>query len=143
LLSDLAVTAVILKLSVNSQTVEQRDITFASVITAMLLVSPVTWDFSLPLLLIPLALIARCSIQSQANWMLVPLILILVIIWTPQILLTQLALAGRTMVVAPWTFMIGAPSLKFYALLATFSLGLAAHQVEKEQTIALSVNHQG
>ena len=130
LLSDLVVTSVVLKLGNGARTIAQRDVTFASVVTAMLLVSPVTWDFSLPLLLVPLALIARCSIQSRENWMLAPLILILVIIWTPQILLTKLALAGRTMVVAPWTFMIGAPSLKFYALLGTFALGLAASRLK-------------
>jgi Glycosyltransferase family 87 len=143
LLSDLAITSVVLKLGNDARTIALRDVTFALVVTAMLLVSPVTWDFSLPLLLVPLALIARCSMQSRTNWMLAPLILILVIVWTPQILLTKLALAGHTIIVAPWTFMIGAPSLKFYALLGTFALGLAAYRVEKKATIALPANHIG
>jgi hypothetical protein len=89
----------------------------------MLLVSPVTWDISLPLLLVPIAVIARNSKDSR--WMPAMLISILLIIGTPQILLTKLALGGRSLSVAPWTFMMGAPSIKFYALLTIFALGLA------------------
>ena len=57
LLSDLAITVAAVKFSHRARTVAQRDLAFASAVTAMLLVSPVTWDFSLPLLLLPLALV--------------------------------------------------------------------------------------
>ena len=62
--------------------------------------------------------------------MVAPLILIMAIVWTPQMLLTNLALAGRSIGVESWTFVLGAPSLKFYALLGTFALGLAAYRIE-------------
>jgi hypothetical protein len=94
----------------------------------MLLVSPVTWDFSLPLLLVPIAVIARRAAKS--GWMAITLMLILVVVWIPQNMLTELAQSGRSFTVFPWTFMLGAPSLKFYALLGTLVLGLAAFKVE-------------
>jgi Glycosyltransferase family 87 len=142
LLSDLAITAAAAKLSYQARTVSQRDLAFAAVVTAMLLVSPVTWDFSLPLLLIPLVLLARCSLKPQAHWMFGPLILILILIWTPQILLTRVALSGRTVTSVPWTFMLGAPSLKFYALLMTFALTLAAYRTENKGTPAALESHR-
>jgi hypothetical protein len=45
-------------------------------------------------------------------------------------MLTELAQAGRSFSVYPWTFMLGAPSLKFYALMATFALGLFTFRAE-------------
>jgi Glycosyltransferase family 87 len=134
LLLDLVITVVVAKFSRQARTLVQHDLAFASVVTAMLLVSPVTWDFSLPLLLVPLALIARCSLKPHASWMVGPLILVLIVIWTPQILLTRMALAGRTVVSVSWSFMLGAPSLKFYALLLTFALTLAAYWAETKET---------
>jgi hypothetical protein len=128
LLFDFAITATMVMFCHQARTMAQRDLAFASVVTAMLLVSPVTWDFSLPLLLVPLAFIARCSVKSQASWMLAPLIFILVIIWTPQMFWTKLALAGHSIVVESWIFVLGAPSLKFYALLGTFALGRVAYR---------------
>jgi hypothetical protein len=56
------------------------------------------------------------------------LLLILAVIWLPQNALTELALAGRPLHVVSPAFILGAPSLKFYALLGTFFLGLAAFQ---------------
>jgi hypothetical protein len=94
----------------------------------MLLVSPVTWDTSLPLLLVPIAVLARSAKTSR--WTPAILVLILVILWMPQIVLTKLALAGRSIRVASWTFMLGAPSLKFYALLTMLVMGLAAFRAE-------------
>ena len=131
-LSDFAITIAAIKISSQALTVAQRDFAFAAVVTAMLLVSPVTWDFSLPLLLIPLGLLGQRSLKPYASWMLGPLILILIAIWIPQILLTKLALGGRSVTHVPWTFMLGAPSVKFYALLATFALTLAGYRGEKD-----------
>jgi hypothetical protein len=143
LLSDLAITMAAIKISSQALTVTQRDFAFAAVVTAMLLVSPVTWDFSLPLLLIPLVLLTQYSLKPHANWMLGPLILIFIGIWTPQILLTKLALAGRSVVSVSWTFILGAPSLKFYAILATFALTLLASWIERNQPPqALRMNHK-
>jgi len=129
ILSNLVITAIVATLAYRARSPAQRDLAFASVVTAMLLVSPVTWDTSLLLLSVPIALLARSA--GTSRWMPTALVLILVILWMPQIVLTKLALAGRSISVAPWTFMLGAPSLKFYALLAIFSLGLAAFKAEK------------
>jgi hypothetical protein len=94
----------------------------------------VTWDFSLPLLLGPIAVIARGTATSRSLLTQTVLVLILVIGWIPQNMLTELAQAGRSFSVFSWTFMLGAPSLKFYALLGTFALGLIAFQAEKQET---------
>jgi len=61
------------------------------------------------------------------------LVLILTIGWISQNMLTELAQAGRSFSVFSWTFMLGAPSLKFYALLGTFRLGLTAFQAKKKE----------
>ena len=53
-------------------------------------------------------------------------------------MLTELAQAGRSFTVVPWTFMLGVPSLKFYALLGTFALVLAAFRAEKEKEEPIS-----
>lgn len=129
LLSDLAITAIVATFVHRARTPAQRDLGFALVVTAMLLVSPVTWDFSLPLLLVPIAVIARHTAKS--GWMAITLFSILVVDWIPQNLLTELAKSGRSFTVFPWTFMLGAPSLKFYALLGTLVLGFAAFKVER------------
>jgi alpha-1,2-mannosyltransferase len=131
-LSDLAITAVVATCAYRAKTAEQRDLAFGIVITAMLLVSPVTWDLSLPLLLVPIAVIARHS--ESPRWLPVALMSSLLLLWIPQILLTKLALGGRSLSVAPWTFMLGAPSLKFYALLAIFGLGLVALRAKMPKT---------
>ncbi len=129
LLSDLVVTAAVAATVYRAKTPSRRDLAFGLTVTAMLLVSPVTWDFSLPLLLVPLAVIARTSTRSQ--WMPVALILILAVLWFPQNSLVELA-----SMISPYrgaltpAQVLCAPSLKFYALLATFALGLAAFRAE-------------
>ena len=127
-LSDLAITVIVAVFAHRARGPTQRDLAFALAVTAMLLVSPVTWDTSLPLLFVPIAVLARNA--GTSRWMPATLVPILGILWMPQIVLTKLALAGRSLRVAPWTFMLGAPSLKFYALLAMFAVGLAALQAE-------------
>jgi hypothetical protein len=129
LLCDLVVTAITATLIHQARTPAQRQLAFASTVTAMLLVSPVTWDTSLPLLLVPFAVIAHNT--SRLRWMPAALIAILIIVWSPQQVLTKLALGGRSVRVASWAFMLGAPSLKFYALLGLFALGLTAFWAEK------------
>jgi alpha-1,2-mannosyltransferase len=131
LCSNLTITLIVARVVYRARTLTERDVALASTVTAMLLVSPVTWDFSLPLLLVPIAVIARSA--GKSPWMPAALVLILTIDWTPQNTLTALAQAGRSFTVFPWTFVLGAPSLKFYALLGTFALGLAAFRVEKKE----------
>jgi Glycosyltransferase family 87 len=126
LLSNLIITAIVATLAYKAVTFTQRDVAFATTVTAMLLISPVTWDTSLPILLVPFALLTQRTITTRSPWLMVTLTLLLIINWAPQPILTELALAGRSRVTYSWTFMLGAPSLKFYALLATFGLGLAA-----------------
>jgi alpha-1,2-mannosyltransferase len=133
LLSDLAITTIAATLTSRARTLARRDLAFATTVTAMLLVSPVTWDFSLPLLLVPIAVIARGAGTSRLRWMPAALVLILAIDWIPQNVLTELAQAGRSFSVLSWTFMLGAPALKFYALLAIFTLGLTAFRAEKKE----------
>jgi hypothetical protein len=131
LLSDLGITVVVATFVRRARTRAQRDLAFASTVVAMLLVSPVTWDTSLPLLLVPITVIGRSSAMLRCRFMPTILILILAVVWSPQQVLTKVALAGRTVHVASWAFMLGAPSLKFYALFALFILGLAALWGEK------------
>jgi hypothetical protein len=59
------------------------------------------------------------------------LAVVLAIDWIPQNMLKELAQVGRSPNAFPWTFMLGIASLKFYALLGTFALGLSAFQAEK------------
>lgn len=132
LLSDLMVTSVAALFAYRAQKPRQRDLAFAAMISAMLLVSPVTWDFSLPLLLVPIAVLARSARTLQVHWIIAALLLILAIDWIPQNLLTALCQAGRSFNAFPWTFMLGAPSLKFYALLGTFLLALVAFENETQ-----------
>ena len=131
LLSDLAITVNVAMVVHRARTSAQRELAFALVVTAMLLVSPVTWDFSLPMLLIPIAVIA--SRTGKSRWMPVALTLILAIMWLPQNMLTELATAGRSLTSFSWTFMLGAPSLKFYSLLGILALGIAALQAETDR----------
>jgi hypothetical protein len=128
-ISDLAMTTIVVTLAHKARTREQRDFGFAAVITAMLLVSPVTWDFSLPLLLVPVVLIGRSA--GNTRWMVVALVLFLAIAWIPQSILMEVAQGGRSFSVYSWKFMLGAPSQKFYALLGIFGLGLAAFEREQ------------
>ena len=138
LLSDILITAIVVKCAYRARTLIQRDLAFGVTITAMLLVAPVAWDFSLPLLLVPILLIAYSPLIPELHWMSIVLVLILTIIWIPQNMLTALIQAGRPYGSFSWTFMLGAPSLKFYGLLSTFALGLAAFQAENKKAASLA-----
>ena len=129
LLSDLAVTAVVVALAYRARTPARRDLACGAAVTAMLLVSPVTWDISMVFLLVPIALIARTA--EKSSWMPLALVLILTILCMPQKPLTELALPDRTLPVVSPAFMLGAASLKFYALVGVFLLGLAAFRAEE------------
>ena len=121
LVCDLGITATVIGLAYRWRRPEERDAAFGLAVTAMLLVSPVTWNFSLPLLLVPLAQIAtearRSTTRGLALWA------ILLVVWMPQEFLTAL-LWGSSIPASP-VFSLGAASAKFYALLGTFALGVA------------------
>ena len=140
LLCNLAVTLIAAVCVRRAQTAPERQIAMGTVISAMLLVSPVTWDVSLPLLLVPIALLAHWANRSGSPWMPAVLVLILAIAWIPQNTLTQLALAlnDQPPGVFSWKFVLGAPSLKFYALLAMFAMGIAALRAETRKQPVLA-----
>lgn len=121
LVCDLGVTATVIGLAYRCRRPEERDAAFGLAVTAMLLVSPVTWSHSLLLLLVPLAQIAtearRSPTRGLALWA------ILLVVWIPQELLT--VLFWRSTRPASPVFSLGAASAKFYALLGTFALGVA------------------
>jgi len=118
LVSDLVVTALVVSVVRQARSREERDRAFALVMTGMLLVSPVTWDFSLPLLLVPIAVIARGARHSRVIMSL--LVAILLTIWVPQS--TLMVLAGHPRGLASPAYMLAAPSVKFYALLGVLAL---------------------
>jgi hypothetical protein len=120
ILSDLLVTAIIAIVTYRARTRDHRDCAFAMAVTALLLVSPVSWDYSLPLLLVPLAVAARAAMTSR--WLAIVLIPILTILGLPQVTMLQLALAGQPLASAPPGFVLGIPSLNFYALVLTFGI---------------------
>jgi hypothetical protein len=133
LLSDLALTVIIAAFTYRARTRAQCDLAYASIVTAMLLVSPVSWDTSLPLLLVPIAVAARHA--DCTRWMPAVLVLIVALIWMPQQSMTRMALSGRSVRVVSWAFMLGAPSLKSYALLGLLALELTAFRTPKAASI--------
>jgi hypothetical protein len=130
--SDLAIAAIVATFAYRARTLVERDLAFASAVTAMLLVSPVTWDITLVLLLVPIAVIGRSA--GKSHWMPAALSLILLVIWLPQDALAELTRTDCYFGVCSWTFMLGVPSLKFYALLGIFTLGIVAFQAEQAGT---------
>ena len=132
LISDLLISLIIILLAYRARTLAQRDLVFSLAMTGMLLVSPVAWDITLLMLLLPIIILA-CS-PKQLRWMPTALLLILVIIWLPQPILTMLATFGGIIDVATPFFILGAASIKFYALLGTFALGLTAFRIDEVNT---------
>jgi hypothetical protein len=123
LLTNLTITAAIAQLAFRARGLVQRDLAFAAAITAMLLVSPVTWDISLLLLLVPITVVARSVMQSRSTCMSAILALIIPIIWLPQMLMMKLFSPPlHSMSLA---YILGPLSLKLYALLAILTLNFA------------------
>jgi hypothetical protein len=124
LVSELVITGIVAAMAYHAQRAAQRDLAFASAITGMVLVSPVSWDTSLLLLLVPIAVLARHA-RGQSRIQ-IALLAIGILIWLPQQALTNLALGGSVVRPVSWAFMVGPASLKFYALLGVFVLEVAA-----------------
>ena len=55
------------------------------------------------------------------------------LLWMPQQLMTKLALGGHSVRVVSWAFMLGAPSLKSYALLGLLALELMEFENREEE----------
>jgi len=132
LVSNLAILVIVATFSYRARTSAQRDLAFASTVSAMLLASPATWVITLVLLLVPIAVLARSAEKSR--WMQAALFLVLLIVFLPQELLANLTLTNSDFRFASWAFMLGVPSLKFYALLGTFALGIGALRAEQANT---------
>jgi alpha-1,2-mannosyltransferase len=121
--SDLMVTAVVAAMVHRARTPEQRDVAFAAAVSAMLLVSPVTWDISMLLLLLPIAVLARTAGTSRG--MAVVLMSIFLVLWLPQQQLVELIPGVNRITPGTSAYLLGPASAKFYALLLTFTLGAA------------------
>ncbi len=104
----------------RARTRDQRDLAFALATTVMLLVSPITWDYSLPLLLVPVAVATRAAMA--AHWPAFLLLPILTILGLSQRKVMEMLLAGQPPRIASPAFILGVPSLCFYALFAFFVL---------------------
>ena len=128
--SDVLLTLTVTRCTYRTQTRAQEDLAFGVINSAMLLVAPVTWDFTLPLLLVPIALILHWPGTIASRWIPAVLALLLIIIWIPQNTLTALINNNNTF---NWLFMLGAPSLKFYSLVGIFTLGLITLHRERHK----------
>jgi len=78
--------------------------------------------------LVPISVLA-CG-AGRLCWTSIPLVLIMLLIWLPQPLLTNIGLAGGWIDIATPGFILGAASVKFYALLAVFGLGIATFHAQ-------------
>lgn len=102
--SDVLLTLTVTRCTYRTQTRAQEDLAFGVINSAMLLVAPVTWDFTLPLLLVPIALILHWPGTIASRWIPAVLALLLIIIWIPQNTLTALINNNNTF---NWLFMLG------------------------------------
>ncbi len=114
--SDAVLTAVVAMFAFRARSRDETDLAFAIAATAMLLVSPITWDYSLPMLIVPIAVAARSAMT--APWLGAALLPILIVFGLPQSTLLAWALAHRTPGPATPGFILGMPSLVFYAMAA-------------------------
>ena len=105
----------------TARTQIERDLAFSLSLTAMLLVSPITWDHYLLFLLVPIAATWIClprSLGSRAFFA-----TILIAFWSFPKLIHQLLLAeGQTLKVAYPLHTLTILSYQFYALVALFIL---------------------
>jgi hypothetical protein len=124
--SDLAITAIVAAIVHRARTPEQRDLSFATAVSAMLLASPVTWDISMLLLLLPIGLLARAAGTSPGRT--VALTLIFLVLWLPQAQVIDLIPGIHRIIPGSSADLLGPASAKFYALRATFALGAAGAQ---------------
>jgi hypothetical protein len=107
----------------RSKSVREQDLAFGLAVTAMLLVSPITWDHYLLMLLVPIAVTWVRLPQSDAARILFTAILIAFWSWPLQIdnlLIPGGVATGLARPVHTFTIL----SYQCYALLALFALGV-------------------
>jgi len=104
-----------------ARTRTERDIAFSLSLTAMLLVSPITWDHYLLLLLVPISVMWLCPPRTVGSR--VAFGAILIAFWFPPWLLHVLFLVeGRSLGTAQPLHTFTILSYQFYALVALFIL---------------------
>jgi hypothetical protein len=126
-LTDLLVTAVVAMAARRAHTPERRDAAFALAVSAMLLVSPVTWDTSMLFLLLPIGVLARGS--GASPWRIAVLTAVFVVLWLPQSQVVDLIPGAGRLTAGSTADLLGPASAKFYALALTFALGVADARV--------------
>jgi hypothetical protein len=107
----------------RARTLEARDQAFGLTVTAMLLVSPMTWDHYFLLLLIPLVVL--WTRLPAAGWVRAAFLVIILLLWAEPMLFYNAFIPGgfRRGVATPLcTF--GVLSLQCYALLGLFALSI-------------------
>ncbi len=139
--SDLLVTAVVAVMVHRARTPDQRDAAFATTVSAMLLVSPVTWDISMLFLLLPIAVLARTA--GTSHRMAAALMLIFLILWLPQQQLVELIPGAHGITPGSSADLLGPASAKFYALLMTFTLGAAGVRLWASSPRPLTMDADG
>lgn len=141
--SDLAITAFVATAVHRARTLEQRDLAFATAVSAMLLVSPVTWDVSMLFLLLPIAVLARAAGASRG--MAVALLLVFVVVWLPQRQLVGLIPGAHRIKPGSSAYLLGPASAKTYALLLTFALGAAGARLwaSSPRPLTMDADSQG
>jgi hypothetical protein len=128
LVSCAVVTGLLAWLVYRARSQPQRDRAFGLAVITMVLVSPISWDHYLLLLLVPLAdLWMSLPLGGAARWL---FRLILVIFWVPSVLIWRIFIPGvwtdnwLYLPAHPWQTLT-ALSVQTYALVALFGLSLA------------------
>jgi hypothetical protein len=123
------VTAVVAWFALSANSRSEEDRAFGLTIVAMLLVSPLTWEHYLPLLLLPLALAwIDLPISGVARRHLI-FVALVVLLWADSNQLTEPFLPGSYLKnVAYPVHTIALLSLKTYALLGLFLFGALARR---------------
>jgi hypothetical protein len=126
-LSCAVVVALWLRAVWRAETRLEHDHAFGLTLTAMFLVSPITWEHYLPLLLLPLTLLWLTLCPSTKGR--APLLVILLFFWLNPVLWWILFIPGTSGVergVATPLHTLSVLSIQCYALLGLFVLGLQA-----------------
>jgi Glycosyltransferase family 87 len=123
-----AITAAVAWSAWKARTIEQRDLAFAAAVIAMLLVSPITWDHNLLLLLLPVSIL-WCYAANTALFQLLLAALVAVSVFVPsyqlwRIFLGESSTPGLTGVANPWHAVAVLPIVT-YCLLAMLVMALA------------------
>src|SRR5262249_39252666 len=122
LASSALLVAVLVRLTLRVRSRREEDRAFGLAVTTMLLVSPLTWEHYLPLLLIPLALVWVDLPPAGATWKHWLFVVLLVGLWTGTDQLTDPFLPGLYLKhVATPVHTVTVLSFKCYTLLGLFA----------------------